>query len=1501
MRKFLKNAVIWVVAISFFLSVFIPHQILAEDPETGGEQGSQIDETTQKILNSLSFFTGKVTRTYSENQAGIQSDDLRQYIDLQNKRITSKNEQLDWDFDKGILKINTARTQGVAGFVNKTGQIEFDDIIIQSSNDYATIVVTSLDDNAIGASRKILIQAMTEEKYYGSVTKNGKIESLGSAPINVKNINATVIFKNWSATKKVIVLDENGYASKGITGETVAEGYKITLDPNALYTVVTEEQVDIVDPYEQSEPNYVWWEGEDPYETNYPEHSHFDITTEGKWHLLSGGNWLTSDNENVDPETELYAKYIVNVPEDGEYNFWVRKFWLHGPFKWRFDDDEEWQICGKDASLADNVEFRTFICANWVNLGKVNLTQGEHVFEFRLLTGEGYNKVSGFDCFILTPDVFIPRGNLKPGEKSNLSEDGYWAFEPSADPFKEALLDLRSLNEEVAGQSGFVTRNGDRLLLGDGTPVKFWAVNATIYQDKKTIDYMARRLAKYGINLVRVHTALFDNDTSDLSINMEKLDKLHYFVHAMKQQGIYTNISFYFPLWIDIKPEFGIPGYDTIQNKKPFALLQFDEQFQQIYKNWANTIFTTQNPYTGVPLAQDPAVAMVEIQNEDSYLFWTFGRANIPEVQMKKLEKMYADWLIDKYGSLQNALEFWGEGSLQPKDNIEEGTMELKDAWFMTREGSGTGAFKKRMGDQLRFLVENQKKFYEDMVEFFKNDIGTSSLISCGNWTTADSIALDALERYTYTAGDIIDRHGYFECDHKGDGASYSVRAGHTYKDKSVLTNPGSCITQIVQIEGYPHMITETAWTNPNKYHGESVPMWSVFGALQGIDAIHFFAVGTADWEASIQKWPVMVPAVLGQFPAFALLYRRGDVAEAEEVLKVTESFEDLYAFKGSQVYEKQALDLLRDVNTPSQPEAPAVQGPDHALYNFENGQTHGFTNVLDKPGTATLQIDTMRKYAGESSLKVTYSGEKVAVGIQGAITDIPKGSKIKFRVYVPGDADIDMHFMIFGAGWKYNGHYKPAQWVEKDKWAEYELEFKEGDLPATALAIEIISKNAQSGSVWIDSITFDGYEPPQLEEPDQQEPEPTQTPQPTQTPEPSQTPKLEAVIEIRPNIDAALNKASAAIGFSQINNAILLLQQDNKQNNNIIDVKLDKSSIQDFVKTVEIVIPSQAINAIAQSEGIKLRIDTGNSTVLFDNKAITAIASKASSAQISISVKELVNIEIAQNIQQKTQDRPVYEFKVKSGTQEIGRFDTGKVEVEIPYTLKSGEKPSAIVVYYIDPEGKYKLVRSKYDASKEKIKFKTEHLSAFAVGYNPVSFIDVNDKAWYNEAVNFISAREITKGIGSGRFAPESHVTRADFLVMVMRAYGIEPDHSISDNFTDAGNKYYTAYLATAKKMGLVKGVGNDMFLPETKISRQDMMVILYRILEKVDELFDENNGRDFYNFNDALEVSDYARDIVKYFTKTGVVSGDGISLKPKEASTRAQAVQILYNLLSK
>jgi len=199
-------------------------------------------------------------------------------------------------------------------------------------------------------------------------------------------------------------------------------------------------------------------------------------------------------------------------------------------------------------------------------------------------------------------------------------------------------------------------------------------------------------------------------------------------------------------------------------------------------------------------------------------------------------------------------------------------------------------------------------------------------------------------------------------------------------------------------------------------------------------------------------------------------------------------------------------------------------------------------------------------------------------------------------------------------------------------------------------------------------------------------------------------------------------------------------------------------------------------------------------------------------------------------------------------------------------------------------------------------VDFKTAHFSMFAVGYNEVNFSDVAVNAWYNEAVGFMSARGIVKGVGGGRFAPEFNVTRADFLIMVMNSYGIELDTTISNNFTDAGSKYYTQYLSTAKRLGLVNGVGNNKYAPEINISRQDMFVTLYRALNKLGELpTDTSGGKSLASFNDAGDTATYARDAMKLFVETGTILGDGTKLTPKATSTRAQAAQILNNLLTK
>ena len=67
--------------------------------------------------------------------------------------------------------------------------------------------------------------------------------------------------------------------------------------------------------------------------------------------------------------------------------------------------------------------------------------------------------------------------------------------------------------------------------------------------------------------------------------------------------------------------------------------------------------------------------------------------------------------------------------------------------------------------------------------------LGYGGLVVASNWTTADNATLLPIERWTYQAGDIIDKHGYFGGPHKGDGAGYSVRVGLAYEDRIGLVN----------------------------------------------------------------------------------------------------------------------------------------------------------------------------------------------------------------------------------------------------------------------------------------------------------------------------------------------------------------------------------------------------------------------------------------------------------------------------------------------------------------------------------------------------------------------------------------------------------------------------------------------------------------------------------------------------------------------------------------
>jgi hypothetical protein len=198
-------------------------------------------------------------------------------------------------------------------------------------------------------------------------------------------------------------------------------------------------------------------------------------------------------------------------------------------------------------------------------------------------------------------------------------------------------------------------------------------------------------------------------------------------------------------------------------------------------------------------------------------------------------------------------------------------------------------------------------------VKWLREDLDVKCAISASNWKTADRKTLGALERYTYTAADVIDRHGYFGGMHRGDGSNYSVRTGHEFRDRAGVREIGATPVPGVGTRGFPDIVSEIGWPNPNRYRADFPLLAAAVGSHLGIDGWFFFAIGSMGWDAAPQKFPVSVPTVLGQFPGCALLYRTARVPEAPVRHSESLDLERLYEFEGTRFANLPNLDAMRD------------------------------------------------------------------------------------------------------------------------------------------------------------------------------------------------------------------------------------------------------------------------------------------------------------------------------------------------------------------------------------------------------------------------------------------------------------------------------------------------------------------------------------------------------------------------------------------------------------
>lgn len=197
-------------------------------------------------------------------------------------------------------------------------------------------------------------------------------------------------------------------------------------------------------------------------------------------------------------------------------------------------------------------------------------------------------------------------------------------------------------------------------------------------------------------------------------------------------------------------------------------------------------------------------------------------------------------------------------------------------------------------------------------------------------------------------------------------------------------------------------------------------------------------------------------------------------------------------------------------------------------------------------------------------------------------------------------------------------------------------------------------------------------------------------------------------------------------------------------------------------------------------------------------------------------------------------------------------------------------------------------------------VTFSTPHFSKFAVSYVFKTFNDASIFPWAQKPIEILASKGIINGISETSFYPGTNITRADFLVILVRTLGITAD--FSDNFSDVSpSDYYFEALGIAKKLGISNGAGNDVFNPNEQISRQDLMVFSRRALQIFEVVIPQGSAADIQKFGDRSELAAYAVEDVAAIVKERIVSGSGNTLNPKAYATRAEAAVIMYRIFNK
>jgi len=369
------------------------------------------------------------------------------------------------------------------------------------------------------------------------------------------------------------------------------------------------------------------------------------------------------------------------------------------------------------------------------------------------------------------------------------------------------------------------------------------------------------------MNVVRFHH--MDNQSSPDGIwdkamkelDPGQLDKLDWLVYQLKLHGIYSNLNTHVSRTYP-----GVDYKDVEQFNYGKGIDQFYRPYIDMQKDYAKKLLTHRNPYTGNTYAEEPAVAFVEVNNENSLLSnW----ALLPQLNKEHKAGLIGQW------------KTWVNSNPKYRKNAG-GNSDLME--IIRNYNDKTTELQKEM--LWGFLMDTELAYAKEMTGYYKNDLKIHALVA---ETQASYSGVEGVYRESENS-DFIDMHAYWQHPNF-PGKSWSSTDWLIKNSSMVSDKKGGTLLSFGQhrVVGMPLTISEYDHPAPSFFCAEMFPMLNSFAAFQDFDGIYHFTFDLPYDKGRIDNFFSSAGHPLKQIfvPVGAVLFRMGAVHAGQHAVQL--------------------------------------------------------------------------------------------------------------------------------------------------------------------------------------------------------------------------------------------------------------------------------------------------------------------------------------------------------------------------------------------------------------------------------------------------------------------------------------------------------------------------------------------------------------------------------------------------------------------------------------